>query len=50
MAEPVGGVAVQLEGLLVASGRGRVVAGQLLHQAEFVERVGLAVALAEVAA
>ena len=46
---PLAEVAVQPESLLVAGGRGRVVAGQLVHQAKLVEDVGLAGAVAEVA-
>ena len=37
---------LSVQGLLVAGGGGRVVPGQLLHQAEFVEGVGLAAEVA----
>src|SRR5262245_7848737 len=47
---PIAGVAEYLEGLLVAGGRGGVVAGLLLYQAELVECAALALPVAAVAA
>ena len=42
LAEPVAEMAEQRQGLLVAGGGGRVVPGQLLHDAQLVEGEGLA--------
>ncbi len=49
LAEPAPEIAVEFEGLLEAGGSGRVVPGQLLHEAELVEGDGLSELDAEVA-
>jgi hypothetical protein len=50
LAEPVAGVAVQVEGPLVAGGCGRVVPGQPVHRGELGENRGLQIAVADVTA
>ena len=49
LAQVVAEVAVLLEGLLVAGGGCQVIAGQLLHETQFVEGVGLPAPVTDVA-